>query len=295
MDYLGLAVSSVVALASAGASFARLRRARIIEDTPTSKIRSAHQGYVELIGIAKEDGGLPVLSPLSQTHCLWYRFQVEEYRSTGKNSRWHVIRRGSSDAPFMIDDGSGLCFLFPEGAEVRSHRRRQWRGSSRLPQAGGDRDSGVFSLGGRYRFTEYLLQDGDPIYALGEFSSHHPPNPEILASEAQGRILSEWKQDMRALLSRFDRDGNGELDLREWELAREEALRKARREVEQHPPLAVTHTLAKTSDSRRPYLIASSDPKVLSRRFRWQAIGLCLVSLAAVAASVWQISQNTGP
>ena len=292
MDYLALAFSGVVALASGGASFARLRRARIIEDTPTSKIRSAHQGYVELIGIAKEDGGVPVFSPLSQTPCLWYRFKVEEYRRSGKNSRWHVLRKGSSDAPFMMEDGTGTCFLFPEGAEVRSHRRKQWRGSSRLPVASEAAES-LFSLGGRYRFTEELLQHDDPIYALGEFGSHHPPNPETLASEAQGRILNEWKQNYQSLLNRFDRDGDGQLDLAEWELARAEALRKARRELDKNPPMTVIHSMAATGDRRRPYIIATSAPKVLSRRFRWQALGLCLVSLAALAALVWQISQAT--
>ena len=47
-----LSVLSALALLALYFAFRNLHRARLIEDTPTSRIRSAHQGYVELIGEA---------------------------------------------------------------------------------------------------------------------------------------------------------------------------------------------------------------------------------------------------
>ena len=54
------------------------RRARAVADTPTSRIASAAQGYVELIGIGKPLGGQPVISPANHLPCLWYRYRIEQ-------------------------------------------------------------------------------------------------------------------------------------------------------------------------------------------------------------------------
>lgn len=48
--FYGLIFSIVIALTLFSLMFYYLKRARLIEDTPTSRIRSAAQGYVELIG-----------------------------------------------------------------------------------------------------------------------------------------------------------------------------------------------------------------------------------------------------
>ena len=62
-----------VAVVAGGAAALRwLKIARLIEDTPTSRIRSAAQGYVELAG-----NGLPLPAtknpaPLTQRPCTWW-------------------------------------------------------------------------------------------------------------------------------------------------------------------------------------------------------------------------------
>jgi hypothetical protein len=54
------------------ASFSGLKVARLIEDTRTSKIRSAPQGYIEIIdrseGNAEE---YPLKAKLTGTNCVW--------------------------------------------------------------------------------------------------------------------------------------------------------------------------------------------------------------------------------
>src|SRR5690606_9806630 len=78
----------LLAAASAAALFfmvRNLRTARTIEDTPTSKIRSAAQGYVELSGTASSTGET-IAAPLSGTPCLWYRYTIERYERSGKQT-----------------------------------------------------------------------------------------------------------------------------------------------------------------------------------------------------------------
>ena len=68
-------------------AFDNLKKARIIEDVPTSKIRSAHQGYVELTGVSRSQDHNLLSAPLTGTRCLWFDYRIERYKG-GKNSRW---------------------------------------------------------------------------------------------------------------------------------------------------------------------------------------------------------------
>ena len=95
----------LMALLSLWAWSGALRRRRAITDTPTSRIASAAQGYVELQGNGRPMAGLPLVSPLSGGRCLWYRNTTEQKDS---ENQWKVINRDESEASFVLDDGSGL-------------------------------------------------------------------------------------------------------------------------------------------------------------------------------------------
>lgn len=65
------------------------RRARTIADIATSRIGSAAQGYVEVVGQAKADPGELIFSPYSHIPCIWYRYRVfsrDDSRSNGGRS-----------------------------------------------------------------------------------------------------------------------------------------------------------------------------------------------------------------
>lgn len=290
-DLLTLGILALAAIGCAAVSLSRLRRARVIEDTPTSKIRSAHQGYVELIGSAVlPDGEAPLLSGLSGQPCLWFRYRIERYQRNGKNSSWRTIESRSSHRPFCLDDGTGSCLIYPERAEVNSHHRRQWHGSSRRPSAGLSTTS--LLLGRRYRYTEERLCEHDLIYALGIFDTRHPPSDVDRNSARMAEILAEWKQDYDRLVARFDHDGNGEISPEEWELARREALRKAQREQRTAPASEAINTLRYSPSRQQPFIIATSEPESLSRRYRWQSLAWLLGSLLCVAGVAWLIQSG---
>lgn len=290
-DLIGLGILALVGVFCGAASLSQLRRARIIEDTPTSKIRSAHQGYVELIGRAMlPENEAPLLSTLAGEPCLWFRYRIERYERSGKNSSWRTIESHSSTRPFILSDGTGICLVYPERAEVKSHRRRQWHGSSRRPSPGISTTS--LLLGRRYRYTEERLCENDLIYALGIFDTRHPPSDTETNSARMAEILSEWKQDYDRLVARFDRNGDGQISPEEWELARREALRKAEREQRGKPSLDAINTLRYSPSRQQPFIIATSEPESLSRRYRWQSLAWLLGSLACIAGVAWLVQSG---
>ena len=287
-DYFALAICALISLVSAVSSISRLKTARVIEDTPTSKIRSAHQGYVELVGFAKAGPEQLLLSGLSQTPCLWYRYKIERYESSGKNSSWRSIESKTSEQAFIINDGSGDCYVMPNRAEVSTVRKRSWQGNSLHPS----KTSGIRLFGQRYRYTEELLCADDLLYVIGLFETRHPPSPTVMRDAEMTKILTEWKQDYDKLTDRFDRNGDGEIDLQEWELVRAEALRKAERQQRAEGPINPVHTISYSPSRRQPYIIASSEPESLSRRYRWQALALLLVSVISASILIWMLRSH---
>lgn len=247
-------------LASIGgfvAAFSALHKARLIENTPTSLIRSAAQGYVELDGFARLLPGPEIHSPLSGARCCWWRYRVEHQETTRRNgrrtTRWRTIESGTSDALFLLADATGECVVDPAGADVDPSLRRHWRGTTRRPQQVPEKTAWLQL--GDYRYREELLRVGDPVYALGWFrsqSSHHEFNQSADVNE----LLRSWKADQRGLLARFDADGDGRIDLQEWELVRRAALNEVRDVHLERSLDPDVHVLSRPPDGR-PYLLST--------------------------------------
>src|SRR5512146_1239293 len=102
---------SAMALISFFAWMSALYRLRAIRDTPTSKVASAAQGYVELVGRGRPFGDAPLISKLRGLPCLWYRYTVERRASKDK---WETIDSGESVDSFVLRDDSGDCVVDPE-------------------------------------------------------------------------------------------------------------------------------------------------------------------------------------
>lgn len=292
------ALTALGAVAALWLGYSGLRRARHIEDVPTARVRSAPQGYVELTGTAHAMEGEPIIAPLSNTACCWYRYRVEHR----DGSRWDLVESGASDGIFLLRDDTGECIIDPEGAEVTSSHTRSWTGDgsglgglpvhARLPSLGRTADlavnvGGKFleALGGagKYRYTEAVILDGDPLYAIGEYHSLHAGDHAVSIRELTGAILRDWKRQPGALLERFDSDRDGVIDQDEWETARAAAEREAAAEYATSLQRAHVHTLRKPAD-RRYFLLSNLEEFSLLRRYRWRKrIGLGAFALLATA------------
>ena len=239
-----------------------LRRWRSISDTPTSQVATAAQGYVELIGRGKPLEGLPLVSPLTGLPCLWYRNDVEVKNNDGK---WEHDRSDTSDASFIINDGSGECLVDPEGAEVLSIRKDVW-------------------TQGDERYTQWLLLKDERIYALGQFMTRSGLDLQLDRNEDIKELLAEWKRDHPLLLKRFDLDGDGQLSLREWELARSAARREVEARHREARSSADLHLMHYPEDGRL-YMISNMEPDKLARRYQWWAWGHLFVFFAGLAGA----------
>ncbi len=296
----GLFFCLAVAVCVAGfyVGFRSLRRARVIENTPTAKIKFAQQGYVELDAAAAPMKAGAIPAPLTGTDCCWYRFKVEKKG----NKNWRVVEKDTSDCPFLLRDETGECVLEPQGAEVTTADRNVWYGSTRYPEgksrerwgapsrkAGGWVDilNKDLSIGGRYRYTEERIRPGELVYAIGQFKSLDDIDFQTARRERSGRLLREWKRDHSGLLKRFDRDGDGKIDTYEWEKARQAALHQAGREQQDILSGMPAHTLGATGSRRRPFLLSTLPQFDLVRRFRLMAAGSLAAFFVAGVIAAW--------
>ena len=250
--------AGTIAAVSLAAWMSTYRRARAIDDTPTSKVAAAAQGYTELQGRGSILAGPPVISPLAHRRCLWYRFIVERRR----DDKWEHETSGESEDSFILDDGSGLCLVDPEGAEILPGHKDTWTQTD-------------------HRYTEWLLLENEPLYALGQFQTRGAADLRLDQEQDVKTLLAEWKEDRQGLLKRFDLDRDGELDLREWELARSQARREVarmHREVRQQAELNILHR----PEDGRLYLISGLPPDKLARRYRRWSIAHLAIFFAAL-------------
>ena len=271
--YQAYAVGAIAALGF----FAWLRayrRYRAIVDTPRSRIASASQGYVELQGRATLFGPSDGIGFAWTPPAVWLRYAV--YRHRG--GRHLLVESGQSASVFVLEDDSGKALVDPEEAEVVSHRRFH-------------EERGDFIYRGEY------IAPGDTLYALGQLATeggdHHPHDP---AGDVAS-MLGNWKRDRPFLLARYDRDGDGEIDIEEWQEARRDAEKTvaAKLRAEGHLLNPVRHRLG-ASHGWRPYLLATVPEARLATRFRrWAVVHLMLFLLAGIATVLLAQYAPPGP
>src|SRR5260370_17347070 len=112
---IGLFFTGVVIVLSNLNNLARRKR---ILATPTSPVRQAMGGLVEIKGhIAPSEEGL-VVAPFSGREVVWARVTVERITGgTGTSSS--VVLSKVDSRPFFVDDDSGeVARILPQGANV---------------------------------------------------------------------------------------------------------------------------------------------------------------------------------
>lgn len=241
-----------------------LRRRRMINDTPTSRIASAAQGYLELSGQGQPFDSGCLYSPLRKAPCLWFRYLVEK---RDHEDKWQTEDQGESSDSFLLDDGSGRCVIDPESAEISTRHKEHWQQ-------------------GDHRYTEWLLCAGDPVYALGDFRTVGGANLQQDPEADIKALLALWKQDKGELRRRFDLNGDGDIDEQEWLLARQAAKREVLRQHETATLQPEVSVLRAPNDGR-PFLLSNLPPETLAKRYGLWALFHLAIFLAALGALPW--------
>jgi hypothetical protein len=285
-----------VALAAAAAGytfwfgFKAWRKNRLIGDTPVSRIRSAVQGYVELRGRGASSPENPIKGPLTHRSCAWWRYKIQEWRRSGKSKAWVTIEEGTSETPFVLDDGTGQCLVDPRGAEVVGPTKDIWCGDSRYPGVRLPEETGLLGWLAKnlttrpYRYIEQRLESGRYLCAIGEFRTEGGVRTGDQQAEVSA-VLHDWKCDQTGLLARFDANHDGVIGAAEWEQARTAAAAQVAAQRLAEPIGPKMSRLADPGDGR-PFVLTGGDRDALARQFRLQAaasLGLFLAATTALA------------
>lgn len=171
-------ISSVGSVALLFGGFKSLRRKRLIENVPTSKVQGVFLGLTEVKGEAEDDTYLR--SYLAETECVWYRYAIEEqwrktetYTENGKtktrtSSGWTTVKADDVRDPFHLRDDTGRIRIVPDKAEIEGETvfSRTCGRADPVYYRKGPAGSIAHTTHTR-RFTEYAIRPKRRIYVIG--------------------------------------------------------------------------------------------------------------------------------
>ncbi|HTS52866.1 MAG TPA: hypothetical protein VMH26_06295, partial [Burkholderiales bacterium] len=164
-------------------------------------------------------------------------------------------------------DGTGQVVIDPDRAEILNTERSTWRDADR-------------------RYTEWLFAPDDDVYVLGELTTEGGSATPLDTTGELNVLLGQWKADKPSLLKRFDLDGNGQIDLKEWELARRAALREVRKTQQEILSQPGVNMLRKPRDGRL-FVISDLSPQQLARRYAVWTVIQFIIAAGAGLGSLW--------
>lgn len=150
--------------------FRDLRVRRMVQNTPTSKIRSMAMGLVEVHGVVLQRSA--VHAPFSGRPCAYWEVEIA-VRANRKHG-WSTVHRNTSGQPFYVDDGTGVAMVYPKSSTCRMPPGADeaclgWT----LPDVYADymKQQGLWMRWlwriGTMRFRERVIEEGQRVFLLG--------------------------------------------------------------------------------------------------------------------------------
>ncbi|OGS27112.1 MAG: hypothetical protein A2297_08200 [Elusimicrobia bacterium RIFOXYB2_FULL_48_7] len=236
---------------------AKLRKKKIIEDIPTSTIRSLAMGLVELNGRTVEI--CRVISPISKAECVYYMYTLEKKVQTRDGTRWQEIQRIKSDLPFYIDDSTGRVLVDPRNADLDYEPRTVTIDSS-----------------GSRRYKEWYILNNEEVFVIGTAEKSKDFIEQSRNSLTD--VIRKLKHDRQSLL-KFDKNNDGIIDIAEWDSAVRHVTNEFRHEEARQidfDPLA--DVVVKKGDMNGTFILSEDSEKNITRKFLWR--GAFSVALA---------------
>ncbi len=279
--WIGTAVTSAIAAYLFWRMVCWYQHARLIENIPTARVRSAPQGYIELIGEAKMMEGLATFSPLSHTRCVWYRYKIEEkvreyHGKDGFRTRWRVVKQDTSEEVFLLKDDTGECAIDPDDAQVITRGNQVWYKHDALPAK---------------RYTEWTILEGEPLYAMGLFKSVASVDDQTIRQQVSQK-LREWKQDQNQLIQRYDTDGDGTINETEWQQVRHDATIAVKRDIGARAKEKQLSIMTDSPHKSQPYIISTVPEQKLISRYQRRALAAMLGFIVLGTMIVWAFNQR---
>ncbi len=258
---------SLALVASAFAAFFNYWRLLKITEAPISTIASAAQGYIELHGTASTQTALK--TPYHGISCVWYRAWVYANRRESSYPRkvidTRLLQYAESDNLFQLQDETGACMVDPKGAEIIFAQQRTF-------------------LKNEHRYVEEYLPAGRRLYVLGQLDTRHGHFDRDVINNDVRETLADLKLDPQKLLNRYDHNRNGQIDMDEWESARQDVIKQvdAKHAMKAHTG---SFTLEKPADEHL-FLISAKSPNELAASYRHWAIAHFVILLLLLLALI---------
>ncbi|NQY26272.1 MAG: hypothetical protein HRT92_03745 [Piscirickettsiaceae bacterium] len=260
------------------------RNARKIENIPTAKIRSAAQGYIEIIGQSLLMDGPKIISPLTGKPCVWYHYKIEEKVRTYSSKRmsrshWKVIKEQTSEELFLLEDATGQCIIDPDHADVITTHKRIWH--KRLENR---------------RFTEELLLENELLYAIGLFKSVANIEQKKI-KEHITELLKQWKRDPKQLLHKFDSNRDGNISQKEWDRVRKTAewqVKQQQKQQKQQTKMEQLHVLMNSPHNDQAFILSNISEKKLIKKYKLKSLFALISFFSSGSIAIWAINTRLG-
>jgi hypothetical protein len=172
-------------------------------NTPSSKVRSASIGLVEVSGLAV--GPYTVTAPITGVPCYYYRTMAWRWEQQGKNSKWVKVADENLHVPFFLDDNSGRVLIDPQGAELDIHCdfKEEFSNSffSSTLEVPGNVANFVARHGvgsdHRLKIEEYCIKPKNALFVLGTLAT----NPGVTCSATPVQSESTQQIGVTSLFS----------------------------------------------------------------------------------------------
>ncbi|MBA61091.1 MAG: hypothetical protein CMJ76_01885 [Planctomycetaceae bacterium] len=189
------------------------KRKRLIEDTPTSKVKGIFVGLNELKGTA--DLVADMRAYLSEKSCCYYSYSIEEHYTrtrtvtdkdgntrTETYSGWETVASGSNRIEFDLVDETGRVRVIPQDAEMEGNVVFEATCGTSNPIYYGK--GPAYSVSGsnyRRRFKESAIVQGDALYMLGSARLADETARVEIAKEDEIYLISVKSEEQ--LVSRY--------------------------------------------------------------------------------------------
>ena len=226
-----------------------------ISEAAISSIGAAAQGYIELQGIATTQNGKPLKTPFQSISCVLYRASAysDEVDERGER-RSRLLEYLESKAIFQLSDGTGVCLVNPEGAEIMHLTQSTTHNNN-------------------HRYVEEYLPSNARLHVIGNLDTQNEYNTTKGVNSDVSKLLTELKANKTQLLNRYDQNRDDEIDMQEWEQVRADVLRQVE-STHAMKAQEAGYMLSKPSNSKLFLISALSPQKMRALLTNWHRIHL---------------------
>lgn len=190
-------------------SLKNLKKKRLFENIPTSKMRSIAMGLVELKGKIEMTENL-LKDPFDHKDCVYWYVHIEEHVKRGKNRRWVTRHKASDCVPFLFSDDTGSVLVQSNNANMSNVKRDSeyesaFLFSEKLPlkvrkycNKNNVKYTGWFGGKRKMRCRTTYLEPNDQLYIMG---NARPLTEKEFGYGRGATAVIDYKKDSHFLIS----------------------------------------------------------------------------------------------